>query len=299
MTTLSQRQNKSLCLYQITEAKGLYDKEFTHGLNVKHKIRSFFNKYKSFLVCVSNSLLQSKRFLDNQRVMLDSSSLYPLFVSLKQKHCLIVGLGAVGARKLETLIAHDTASICVVEKRPSDALAEHVQQMLKASNVYYYERCFVPDDLLGKFLVIAATNSASVNQEIACLCRTQNILCNSITNPTEGDTFLPAIASAQHLSLALSTSGASPALARRWRQELQTWIAQRERMVTLMARLRPHILALQKTPEENTHLFHSIVDSPIQEWLALGKCELCKQKLIQILPAQLHALVTELFDDLA
>lgn len=231
--------------------------------------------------------------------MYDSSSLYPLFVSLEQKHCLIVGLGAVGARKLATLIAHKPASICVVERRPAQELPEHVRQALKAPKVYYYERCFAPNDLSGKFLVIAATNDASVNQEIACLCKKQNILCNSITKPTEGDIFLPAIASARHLSLALSTSGASPALARRWRQELQTWIEQRERMVTLMARLRPHILALQKTAEENNQLFHSIVDSPIQEWLAMGKWDLCKQELALILPIQLHGLVTELFDDFA
>lgn len=232
-------------------------------------------------------------------MMLTPSSLYPLFVSLEQKHCLIVGLGTVGARKLATLIAHNPASICVIERRPAEEQPEHVQQVLRDSRVQYHARCFTPDDLLGKFLVIAATNDASVNQEVACLCKKQNVLCNCITNPTDGDVFLPAIARAQHLSLALSTSGASPALARRWRMELQTWIKQRERMVILMARLRPHILALQKSSEENTHLFHSIIDSPIQEWLALGEWGLCKQHLIQILPQQVHGFVTELLDDLA
>ncbi len=227
------------------------------------------------------------------------SLLYPLFVSLEHKHCLVVGLGSVGARKLATLITHKPASITVVEKRSLQDLPAYVQQMLKAPEVRYYERCFAPDDLSDKFLVIAATDDASINRGIARLCNTQKILCNSITNPTEGDTFLPAIARAQHLSLALSTSGASPALARRWREELQTWSDQRERMVTFMARLRPHILALQKTPEENTHLFRSIVDSPIQEWLAKGQWDLCQHELTQILPAQLHGLVTELFDDFA
>lgn len=231
--------------------------------------------------------------------MMDSSSLYPLFVSLEQKHCLIVGLGTVGARKLASLIAHNPASIAVVDRKPVKEQPPQIKKYIEDPRIDYHERDFTPDDLLNKFLVIAATNDVSVNHEIAHLCKTHNILCNCITNPKDGDIFLPAIARSQHLSLALSTSGASPALARRWREELQAWTEQRERMVRLMARLRPHILALQKSSEENTHLFRLLVDSPIQELLVLGEWDHCKQCLTQILPSQLHGLVTELFDDFA
>lgn len=235
-----------------------------------------------------------------QEVMQDTQySLYPLFVSLEQKHCLIIGLGAVGARKLRTMLNYNPASVTVFDIRPASELTPQVQAALKDTRVSYHRRTLTPQDLNNKFLVIAATNNAEENKRISELCQKHNILCNSITNPGDGDVFLPAIAKANHLSLALSTSGASPALAKCWRQELEIWAQQRERMLRVMARLRPHILALQKNTEENTHLFHALVNSPLQVFLAQGDRELCRKCLVDLLPPTLHGLVTELLDDIA
>lgn len=225
--------------------------------------------------------------------------MYPLFVSLEHKHCLIVGLGAVGSRKLITMLDYNPASVTVLDTRPESDLPAQIQAILNDTKVRYHQRPFATKDLENKFLVIAATSNENENKKIAELCHVRNILCNSISNPLDGDIFLPAIAKANHLSIALSTSGASPALAKRWRQELEIWAQQRERMLQLMARLRPHILALQKSTEENTHLFHALANSPLQMLLCKGDREQCIKCLVDLLPPTLHELVTELLDDIA
>ena len=224
--------------------------------------------------------------------------MYPLFVSLEHKHCLIVGLGAVGTRKLMTMLDYNPASVTVLDIRSQSNLPAHVQTILNDTRVRYHSRLFAMEDLEGKFLVIAATSNEKENQKIAKHCYARNILCNSISNPLDGDIFLPAIAKANHLSIALSTSGASPALAKHWRQELEIWAQQRDRMLQLMAKLRPHILALQKSTEENTHLFHALANSQLQMWLSKGDREQCRKCLVDLLPPTLHKLVTELLDDI-
>lgn len=225
--------------------------------------------------------------------------MYPVFVSLKDKHCLLVGMGSVGERKLKTLLERQPASVLVLDIRPKEELSSTARQLLAHPLATYIPRVFSPQDINDKFLVIAATGKPSINTNIAEECRKKGILCNCITNPDDGDVFLPAIAKRGQLTVALSTDGASPALAKRWRKELEAWLVPREQLLVLMARLRPRILALQKTTEENTQLFRSLAFSPLQELLASGDREQCCSCLKQLLPAELHNGLSELLNDIA
>lgn len=224
---------------------------------------------------------------------------YPLFISLEAKHCLVVGLGAVGERKLTTLLASRPASVLALDTRAAEDLAPTMRDLLDAPSVTFCQRPFAPQDIEGKFLVLATTSDAATNSAIATLCREKNVLCNSATAPTEGDVFLPALARGKHLALALSTSGASPALARRWRRELEEWLGPRERTVALMARLRPLVLALPGPAEEHARILQSIAAAPVGQWLADSDLASCREKLAKLLPPVLHDNLTELLHDLA
>ncbi|WP_300882852.1 bifunctional precorrin-2 dehydrogenase/sirohydrochlorin ferrochelatase [uncultured Desulfovibrio sp.] len=207
--------------------------------------------------------------------------LYPLFLSLEGRRCLVAGLGDVGRRKLAGLLACGPASVLVLDTRRAEQLSD------------------APADVRDRTLVFAATGNAGENARIAALCREAGILCNCASAPDLGAFSVPAVARRDGLAAALSTGGASPALARRWRHELEHWLAPRARMVRLMGRLRPLVLALHAETGQNTRLFRALAASPLQNWLAEGDLESCRRWLLAELPPVLHVHIAELLDDLA
>ena len=225
--------------------------------------------------------------------------LYPIFISLTGIHCLVVGLGQVGQRKLSGLLACDPASVLVLD------LAEHTAEgtpeaaaLLCDPRVRFERRSCTQADLQGRALVFAATGSTAENSRIAALCAAAGILCNSASNPDEGCFQVPAVARHTPLAAALSTGGASPALARRWKGELERWLEPRSRMAALMGRLRPLVLALGEDTGQNTRLFRKLADSSLQQWLEENDLENCLRCLQAELPPALHANIAELLHDL-
>ena len=82
-------------------------------------------------------------------------------------------------------------------------------------------RAFLPNDLEGVFLVIAATASAELNQLVFSEAQRRNILCNAVDDPENCDFYFPAVVRRGQLQIAISTGGQSPALAQRLRRELE------------------------------------------------------------------------------
>ena len=221
---------------------------------------------------------------------------YPLYLSLANCHCLVVGFGSVGQRKLGGLLACGPASVLVLDVCPPDAEG---QQLLKDARVSFARRACTEEDISGRFLVFAATGDAEENRRIAGLCRTHGILCNSASDPEQGTFHVPAVARHAPLAAALSTSGTSPALARRWKRELELWLVPRAQLAKLLGRLRPLALALPAGKGQNTQLFRKLAASPLQDWLARNDHESCRRYLLEELPPDLHAHITELLHDLS
>ena len=221
--------------------------------------------------------------------------LYPIFISLTGIHCLVVGLGQVGQRKLSGLLACGPASVLVLDMAEP---ATEAAPLLSDPRVRFEHRSCTQADLQGCALVFAATGNAEENSRIAALCAEAGILCNSASNPEEGCFQVPAVARHAQLAAALSTGGASPALARRWKGELQQWLEPRSRMAALMGRLRPLVLALGEDTGHNTRLFRKLADSPLQQWLEENDLENCRRCLQAELPPALHADIAELLHDL-
>ena len=226
-----------------------------------------------------------------------SAPAYPLFLSLGNCHCLVVGLGEVGQRKLAGLLVCKPLSVLALDMLPQEALPPGARSLLAAPCVRYAQRPCQMDDVMASNLVFAATGKHEENLRIAALCHEARVFCNCASAPHAGNFMLPSVARQGEMAVALSTGGASPALARRWRHELEDWLAPRSRMVRLMGRLRPLVLAMKADTGQNTELFRKIAASPLQGWLASNDMEQCRQWLLAHLPPPLHAHLAELLDD--
>ena len=145
----------------------------------------------------------------------ESASLFPLFLKLEGKRCLVVGAGLIGLEKVESLLRCG-ASIRVVAPH---AVAR-VQQLSSRGEIEWLARCYEPEDVAGCDLIIAATNDREVNRAVFEEASRRSILCNTADDPPLCDFFFASIVQRGELQIAISTAGQSPALAQRLRREI-------------------------------------------------------------------------------
>jgi len=145
-----------------------------------------------------------------------STTFFPMMVKLAGRKCLVVGGGKVAEEKITGLLPHGPEIIVVSPRAVSG-----IQAQKRAGIVTWKKRRFSPKDVMGAFLVIAATNSSRTNSQIFRACRERGILCNAVDDPENCDFFYPAIVRRGALQIAISTHGLSPALASRLRRELE------------------------------------------------------------------------------
>jgi precorrin-2 dehydrogenase/sirohydrochlorin ferrochelatase len=143
-------------------------------------------------------------------------TLFPMFLKLERRSCLVVGAGAIGEPKIQSLLLAG-ANVRVIAPQAHPA----VMDWARAGLIVWEPRAFLPNDLEGVFLVIAATASAELNQLVFNEARRRNILCNAVDDPENCDFYFPAVVRRGQLQIAISTGGQSPALAQRLRRELE------------------------------------------------------------------------------
>ena len=216
---------------------------------------------------------------------------YHLALSLKGQTCIIVGFGEVGQRKLDGLLKTSVAKIKIFDPSLKDSLKEEILDQ----RVELLARKPDPKDLNQAILVFACTNDNAANERLALFCQEKHILCNCTSAPELGQIAIPAVIRQGGLTLTISTEGASPALSRKWRHELEEWVCQHTLMVDLMAKLRPLILSLQRDSKENSHLFRNLVASPLEDLLRSKQFAEAKELLEALLPKELHSQIIEMF----
>jgi precorrin-2 dehydrogenase/sirohydrochlorin ferrochelatase len=222
---------------------------------------------------------------------------YPMFVSLEGRHCLVVGAGQVGLRKLASLLDCGAAGLTVIEPaEPSQALHE----LAARPGVTLLRRGFEPGDLDGVFLAIAATSDPDQNLRIGSLCRQRGIFCNIVDSPELGSFLVPSSVQRGDLTIAISTGGRSPALTKRIRKDLQERFGEEYAgFLKLMGQLRPMLLALGRPSGENAAIFRRLAGSRLLEALRTDDGALARSELTALLPAELHDRITELLDGAA
>jgi precorrin-2 dehydrogenase / sirohydrochlorin ferrochelatase len=143
-------------------------------------------------------------------------SLFPMFLKLTGRACLVVGAGSVGEAKIRTLLPTG-ARVRVIAPHATPA----VVKWMESGSIAWEARGFTPRDLEGVFLVIAATSSVEVNDGVFREAQRRGVLCNAVDDPVRCDFYYPAVVRRGSLQIAISTEGQSPALAQRLRRELE------------------------------------------------------------------------------
>jgi precorrin-2 dehydrogenase/sirohydrochlorin ferrochelatase len=186
---------------------------------------------------------------------------YPVFLNVENRACLVVGGGEVGERKVKTLL-DSGASVAVVSPEVTPWLEEKMHHgEVELLGSHYQEH-----HLQGQFLVIAATDDLELNCRIARDAEQKSLLCNVVDYPQEGNFILPALVQRGSLTVAISTSGKSPALARQLRQDLQQRFGpEYADFLDLMGAVRSRLLRESQDSRANKERFDRLVDSSLLE----------------------------------
>lgn len=143
----------------------------------------------------------------------------PIFASVSGQPCLVVGGGAVAARKVRMLLE---AGARVTVNAPT--LSEELRAELEAGRIDLVPGTFDPGLVPSRLLIIAATDDRAVNHAVAASARAALRLCNVVDDPAASSYISPAIVDRSPLVIAVSSGGQAPVLARLVRQRLERWL---------------------------------------------------------------------------
>ena len=141
---------------------------------------------------------------------------YPVYLNLRGRRCVIVGGGTVAEGKIARLL-DSGAEICVV----SPDATPGIRQFVADGAVRWEQRVYRPGDLEGAFIAIAATNVREINRRIYEEANERGVMLNAVDDPPNCSFIAPSIVQRGPVTLAISTGGVSPALARKLRESLQ------------------------------------------------------------------------------
>jgi precorrin-2 dehydrogenase/sirohydrochlorin ferrochelatase len=172
------------------------------------------------------------------------TSLFPMFLKLEGRRCVLVGAGTVAEGKMSSLLAAG-ADVLVVAPRATD----QIRAASREGRIRWEQRPFATGDLVGAFLVVAATDSPEVHEVVYQEARRHGVLCNVVDEPPRCDFYYPAVVRRGPLQIAISTTGRSPALAQRLRQQLERQFGvEFEDWVEKLGAMRDLLLARKMDP---------------------------------------------------
>lgn len=182
------------------------------------------------------------------------TSLFPMFMKLSGRQCLIVGAGRVGEPKISGLL-ETGARIRVVALDASPT----VREWARAGKIELDLRPFRSEDLDGAFLAVVATSSRTLNERVYDEAQKRGVLCNVVDVPDLCDFYYPSIVQRGDLQIAVSTAGQSPSLAQKIRQQLErqfgpgyaAWVKE-------LGETRKLILSSDLDKERKLDLLHSL-----------------------------------------
>ncbi len=211
-------------------------------------------------------------------------SYYPVFVQLEGKKVVVVGGGNVAYRKVLALLECG-AAIHLAGRE----LTPELKKMVENEDIHFLGQKFKDEYLNNAFMIIAATDDKDLNHHISTCAREKGVLVNAVDQPPDCDFIVPSILKRGDLQIAISTSGKSPALARRIRKSLEAQFGQEyEIFLLMMGRLRKEILSLGLPQKENSRIFQEIVDSDLLENVSDGFSLRMAESLKNILPEQVN-----------
>ena len=184
---------------------------------------------------------------------------YPVNLDLTRKRCVVIGGGEVAERKVARLLECG-ARVTVVGRAITPALAERKA----AGQLEHIEKDYEAGVLDGAFLVIGATDRDEVNGRISKDALARGLLVNIVDDPERCNFILPSLVRQGDLSIAVSTGGKSPALAKTLRKELERQYGPEYRtLIDILGALRQKILAWGRQSADNKAVFEDLVHSDL------------------------------------
>jgi len=193
--------------------------------------------------------------------------LFPVFMNLQQRDCLIIGGGEVATRKASLLLdAH--AHVTVIAPELTSTLTE----WLAEGRIRHKAREFSTDDIQGNALVIAATDNAKTNQTVHHAATAKNIPVNVVDNPGLCTFIVPSIVDRSPVIAAISTGGASPVLARMIRSRLESLLPSAYgRLAKMTANFRDRVKARFENPNDRRLFWERVLEGPAAEMVFAGR----------------------------
>jgi precorrin-2 dehydrogenase / sirohydrochlorin ferrochelatase len=181
-------------------------------------------------------------------------ALFPAFLKLTGRRCLVIGAGPVAQEKIEGLVRAG-AIVRVVAPHATDS----VRAWARAKKIRWEPRTFRAADFEGIFLVVASTSSPALHEKIYRQARRRGVLCNVVDDPAHCDFYYGAVVRRGELQIAISTGGYSPALAQRLRKKIEREIgAEYEHWVAQLGVARKRLFAKSLSPARRKALLHRL-----------------------------------------
>ena len=186
-------------------------------------------------------------------------ALFPIFLKLTGRPCIVIGAGKLAESKIESLLTAE-AHVTVIAPEANERIAA----LAEAGEVTLLLREYAAGDLAGQFLVVAATNVPAVNRAVFAEAESSGVLINAVDDPPFCDFYFPSVVRRGDLQIAISTAGASPALAQRLRKEINEalpldtgeWLAE-------LGNLRREVLQAEPLNEARNQLLHQLASRDV------------------------------------
>ncbi len=202
---------------------------------------------------------------------------YPAFLDMKNKRCVVIGGGHVALRKVNMLLDHE-AKVTVI----SPDLCEELEQ-LGMHSVTLIQRVYQAGDINGSFVVVAATDNQVINEQVAEEAKEKGILINVVDVPALSSFIVPSYLKRGNLTIAVSTSGKSPAMARRIRIKLENEFGpEYAELISIVEAIRSELKKKQITISADRWQQALEIESFVN-LIRSGKQEQVKQVLMQTL----------------
>jgi len=185
-------------------------------------------------------------------VRMKPEKLFPMFLKLSARPCLVVGAGAVAESKIASLLeAGGQVRVVAPEATPQ------IRSWSQSNTIEWRQRPFQLDDLDGMFLVVAASSSTELHERIFAEATRRGVLCNIVDVPALCDFYYPSVVQRGPLQIAISTAGLSPALAQRLRKQLEEEFGpEYEEWLMQLGEAREKLHSSKMDPEECKRLLH-------------------------------------------
>lgn len=203
---------------------------------------------------------------------------YPAYLDLRERPCVVVGGGAVAERKAMALLEAG-AVVTVI----SPTLSSKLHDLSVSGKISHLPKNYEQNDLSCAFLVIAATDSAEVNTRVARDCKKRQVLVNVATPPRESTFIVPSVVDRGDLLISISTSGASPALAKKIRQDIERrYGAEYGVFLDKLSPIRKRLLEEISDENERRRVFQEIVDSDVIDLIGQGKTHEAELRMAEL-----------------